>query len=346
MLPYQTSFCLICLYTNFYLVTTLSRILTDELWNTAKARQTKFGHKKPGLWRANRPQYLLSGLTKCGECDGGYSKINEHNYGCSTSKNKGMSVCSNRLTIKRATLENHVLSALQTRLMREDLIQVFCEEYTKRLNLLHRKQNAALTRTRIELGKLEKERVNLIQALKDGVPTALVKDDLIRVTDQKEKIEASLKERPAIKPFIHPAMATRFHQSVKDLRHELNQDGSRSEASQLLRTLVDKIVLTPKSDKNGLSIDLYGDFAGILNMATEKKELAGSQMLERLQLLPINDNYAGAFQKSVGCGERIRTSDLRVMSPTSYRTAPPRESNLAKGPVQVNIHDMAWCKRN
>jgi len=51
-------------------------------------------------------------------------------------------------------------------------------------------------------------------------------------------------------------------------RHELNQDGSRSEASQLLRTLVDKIVLTPKEDNQGLSIDLYGDLAGILNLAT------------------------------------------------------------------------------
>ena len=27
----------------------------------------------------------------------------------------------------------------------------------------------------------------------------------------------------------------------------------------------------------------------------------------------------------IGSGERIRTSDLWVMSPTSYRTAPPRD---------------------
>ncbi len=26
----------------------------------------------------------------------------------------------------------------------------------------------------------------------------------------------------------------------------------------------------------------------------------------------------------IGCGDRIRTYDLRVMSPTSYQTAPPR----------------------
>ena len=31
------------------------------------------------------------------------------------------------------------------------------------------------------------------------------------------------------------------------------------------------------------------------------------------------------FSKKIGCGGRIRTFDLRVMSPTSYLTAPPRD---------------------
>ena len=29
-----------------------------------------------------------------------------------------------------------------------------------------------------------------------------------------------------------------------------------------------------------------------------------------------------------GCGGRIRTNDLRVMSPTSYQTAPPRDNEM------------------
>ena len=31
--------------------------------------------------------------------------------------------------------------------------------------------------------------------------------------------------------------------------------------------------------------------------------------------------------KKIGCGDRIRTYDLRVMSPTSYQTAPPRDKD-------------------
>ena len=32
-----------------------------------------------------------------------------------------------------------------------------------------------------------------------------------------------------------------------------------------------------------------------------------------------------AILESFGCGGWIRTNDLRVMSPTSYQTAPPRD---------------------
>ena len=38
----------------------------------------------------------------------------------------------------------------------------------------------------------------------------------------------------------------------------------------------------------------------------------------------VNHYTTGPF----GCGDRICTCDLRVMSPTSYQTAPPREDDI------------------
>ncbi|MCF6251076.1 MAG: zinc ribbon domain-containing protein [Methylococcaceae bacterium] len=107
----------------------------------AKQRQSILDSKKPALWQTKRPQYLLSGLTKCGVCGGGYSKINRTHYGCLAAKNKGDAVCSNRRTIKREILEESVLSAIQSRLMQEDLVSVFCKEYTKNINVLHAQHN-------------------------------------------------------------------------------------------------------------------------------------------------------------------------------------------------------------
>lgn len=45
--------------------------------------------------RARRPNYLLSGLLKCGTCGGGFSKISQSHYGCSAARNKG--TCDNLL---------------------------------------------------------------------------------------------------------------------------------------------------------------------------------------------------------------------------------------------------------
>lgn len=277
------------------------RIVSDELWNAVKARQAKLDRTKPGLWRTNRPQYLLSGLTKCGVCGGGYSKINSTHYGCSASKNKGEAVCANRKTIKRETLENLVLDGLQEHLMQDELLAVFCTEYTKHLNMLHRNKNSAQKKNKAELAKLEKERQNLIQAIKDGVPASMIKVDLERVTKRQEEVEKLLKDTPAPKPLLHPAMASRYHQSIKELRQQLSEGKANNQAAEHIRSLIEKIVLTPRDGEKELSIDLYGDLAGILNMATEDKDMREDKRLDRLGLLPANDN-GPAKQDSVGSG--------------------------------------------
>ena len=51
------------------------RIVPDELWTAAKARQKQTRHtmKTAGaIGAAKRPQYLFSGLTKCGICGAGF----------------------------------------------------------------------------------------------------------------------------------------------------------------------------------------------------------------------------------------------------------------------------------
>lgn len=63
------------------------------------------------------------------------------------------------------------------------LVEEFCDEYTCYLNKLRSEKNAHLAAAKGELAKLGKERENLIQAIKDGVPASEVKDDLVRVVD-------------------------------------------------------------------------------------------------------------------------------------------------------------------
>jgi site-specific DNA recombinase len=85
------------------------RIIEDSLWISVKERQresrSRVMTKDKGIRseRARRPSYLLSGLLKCGVCGGGFSKISQSHYGCSTARNKG--TCNNLLTVRRDELE-------------------------------------------------------------------------------------------------------------------------------------------------------------------------------------------------------------------------------------------------
>ena len=100
------------------------RIVSDELWKAAKARQAALNQGREGravtehpapFWSKQRPRYLFSGLMRCGSCGGGYSKISATHFGCSTARNKGETSCGNLLTIRRDVLEETVLDALRSR---------------------------------------------------------------------------------------------------------------------------------------------------------------------------------------------------------------------------------------
>lgn len=246
----------------------------------AKARQKDLDARQPGIWQRKRPRYLLSGLIECGVCGGGYAKINVSHYGCAASKNKGESVCGNRKTIAREKLEAAVLSALQTHLMRDDLVEVFCAEYTKHLNALSAARDDARRGRMGERRQLEKERENLLRAIREGIEAKLVKDDLERVTARLEELDADIaadKRGAAPEPLVHPTMALRYRREVENLRNALDRNDGRGEAAEHPRGLIEKIVLTPEDGREDLRIDLHGDLAGILTVASQKQARHGTR---------------------------------------------------------------------
>ena len=133
------------------------RIVEDALWAKVKARQRGL-HKVHAFHERRRPRKLLSFLLKCGECGGGFSKVSQAHYGCSNARNRG--TCSNRLTMRQDALEGMVIEALQARLMDPALLEEFCAEYTRHLNLLRGAQNAALDSAQAELGRLSRQRAS------------------------------------------------------------------------------------------------------------------------------------------------------------------------------------------
>jgi len=259
------------------------RIIDQALWERVKERQQGI-RKVHAFHEKQRPRKLLSFLLKCGCCGGGLSKVSQKHYGCSTARNKG--TCDNRLTVRQDEVEGMVIGALQSRLMDPALLAEFCDEYTRHINRLRGEKNASLGAARSELAKLARQREKLIEAIKDGVPASEVKDDLARIAARREELEALLagtKEEPVL---LHPNMAQHYRAQVVRLAEALAAEQNRAEAADILRSLVDRITLTPNAEGK-LDIDLYGDLAGILSLAMNGKAPANAQKAEFVRQVKV-----------------------------------------------------------
>ena len=101
------------------------RIVSDELWARAKARQAsqsrKSGELVKGGLRKNRagagpaPRYLLSGLLRCAACEANFVLSNGTRYQCATHVNGD--ACSVALSVPRARVESVIMECVQTDLL-------------------------------------------------------------------------------------------------------------------------------------------------------------------------------------------------------------------------------------
>jgi site-specific DNA recombinase len=186
--------------------------------------------------KARRPRYLFSGLTKCGVCGSGFVLKSRNRLSCFGAHDTG--VCSNHLTIRRDEVEARVLHALQEKLLRRDLFEEFCQEFTREMNRLRMAARAGITAAEQELARVDAQIAKLIQALKDGVPASLVKDEPIALESQQAVLRGRLargNERP---PSLHPNMADLHRQKIAALAEALAHEENASGAAEAIRGLV------------------------------------------------------------------------------------------------------------
>jgi site-specific DNA recombinase len=248
------------------------RIVTDELWQAAKARQEsvqrKWSQKEPRRFNQfRRPKYLFSGLTKCGECGAGFIVYSREHLGCFGARGRG--TCTNRLTIPRRDVEERVLRALKDKLMRQEFFDEFCREFAKEMNRLRMEHRAGLTAAKRELVRLEARRKKLVELVMDGVPGREVKDELIAIGHRRDVLEPQVKAANEPPPLLHPSMAELYRTKVQRLAEALGGEDARTEASETLRGLIDSIVLIP--EKAQLRIELRGNLAAMSTAAQKTR---------------------------------------------------------------------------
>jgi hypothetical protein len=214
-----------------------------------------------------RPKYLFSGLTKCGECGAGFVVYSREQLGCFGTRDRG--TCTNKLTISRLEVEARVLSALQDKLMRKEFFEEFCREFAKEMNRLRMEQRAGLSGAKRELERVRRGIQKVIDAIKAGYAGPELKSEMDDLQARKEALLAQLGAADEPPPLLHPSMADLYRSKVEELAAALQREDTRLEASEMLRGLIDSIVLIP--DEGQLRIELRGNLAAMLTAAQKTK---------------------------------------------------------------------------
>ena len=172
--------------------------------------------------------------------------------------------------------------------MEPALFKEFCAEFTAEINRLRMQEWASQAAWEAELPRIDRELDRLVDAICDGVPASKVRDRMIYLEARKTELEHLLANAHEPPPLLHPNMADVWRQRVAALHEALQDEGSKAEAFEVLRSLIDRVTLVPEDGQ--LAIELRGDLAAMLAFSANKKRPA----IERTDLEAQLSLVAGA----------------------------------------------------
>ena len=250
------------------------RIISEDLWSKVQQRfatvRRLWGRDgRPGLSGQQRHVYLFSGLLKCGRCGGSITLVSgrwrteAQQYGCSMYCQRGETVCSNRLTIRRDELEAQLLRGLQEKVLQEDTIDYIVARLASEVMRRFEAPDDEVAGARVRKQELEREIKHLVDAIVNGEESKALAS---AIAERERELQAVTNK--LIKP--HPkSIQVRLDElrsfalsRLADLRGLLSTKNNVHEARASLAECVGKVTLIP-DDSGGYvakgGIDFVGD---------------------------------------------------------------------------------------
>jgi len=105
----------------------------------------------------------------------------------------------------------------------------------------------------------------LVDALAEGLESAGVAAKLNELESHKAELEMQRSNTASAPVVLHPNLAKLYQQQIEHLRDSLACLDTRTEALEVIRSLIERIVLHPV--KNGYDIELVGEIANMVALA-------------------------------------------------------------------------------
>ncbi len=218
-----------------------------------RIRQSEF-------WKQRRPKHLLTGLVRCGACGGNLAAIGKDYLACAAARSGAG--CSNYKSIKRARIEEAVLEGLKSRLMAPELVEEFICAFHEEVNRQGRSDDIRRQGVEAELRRITQKLKGLYDAIADGLRTPGLKAQLEEFEQQREELAAALAAARTPQPRLHPNLAELYRNTVADLHAALNEPAARTEAAEILRSLIEGV--TVSCDEDGECVELTGDIVKLI----------------------------------------------------------------------------------
>jgi site-specific DNA recombinase len=250
------------------------QIIDQDTWERAQTLKKRFSSHQ-GNKRQTKKR-LLSGLIKCGSCWGSMTIVNRERYSCSAKREKG--TCDNPAGIQAQALENRVLDGLKQILLgREDFLDAFAIAFSDETARIRRERYRTAQTKQSELAKIQRSINRCLDFITDGDGKMdAVRDKLVELENSKERVLHSIQqEPPSLKVEPHPNIGQLYRRRVEQLTKFIFDENTREEAASIIRSLIDRIEITPSQKRGHPCVELVGGLAAILELAvSEQKKTA------------------------------------------------------------------------
>jgi hypothetical protein len=154
--------------------------------------------------------------------------------------------------------------------MQPELFKEFCAEFIREVNRLKQDQAAQRSALEAELVRIGRRNRKIVDAIAEGVRARTLKDELLALEAREDEIKSKLTTTLEPKVYLAPNMAEIYRERVEGLQQALVAGADQNQAQQAIRSLIEKVVLTPVDGV--LRADLHGEAAAILQLSAAGKK--------------------------------------------------------------------------
>lgn len=251
-------------------------IIERELWDRNQARLAA-SYDRP-FHAKKKMRYAFTGKVFCGDCRS-TCIVSDGKFVCTGHNQKG--ICGNTRRVFREQVESTVLSRIKEHLLSEALIEPSLAVYREEAEQARTEYLGRVQSTAARMAQIDKDLASITRKLididDDSFTSKALSDEMEKLGLEKARLTQGVGVEPGmpIQDLDAAAVVDRISQTLDNLQAELQgDDREASRASEIIRRLIDKIILTPTpgtiSDGRGagdMLVTVVGPLADLIELA-------------------------------------------------------------------------------